>query len=263
MSEGSHYTFGDQGPAAERLRLLANLYRPLSASVLEQACATLDPAPPLAIDLGAGPGYTTELVAEVTQARVVIGYERSPAFCAQARARCDESMDFVELDVGARDLPIQNVDLGFCRFLLTHLPSPLETLRRWKKAWRPGGVMVFLEVERLSSIDPVLARYYRMIEGVQAQHGQVMSIGRNLEALVQKGGWVVFDSQAVDPGLPASAMATLHRPNLESVRKDPWVQDHFNPEEIDETAVGLERIGAETGKETPIDNLLRVVIARA
>ncbi len=263
MREGSHYTFGDQGPAAERLRRLASLYRPLSASVLEQACAIRDVAADLAIDLGAGPGYTTELVAEVTQARVVIGYERSPAFCAEARARCEGSLDFVELDVGAEDLPIQNVDLGFCRFLLTHLPNPLETLGRWKKALRPGGVMVFLEVERLSSSDPVLARYYRMIEGVQAEHGQAMSIGRTLEALVQKAGWRVVDSQAVDPCLPASAMATLHRPNLESVRKDPWVQGHFKPEEIDEIAVGLERIGAETGKGTPIDNVLRVVIARA
>jgi hypothetical protein len=43
----------------------------------------LNGAPELAIDLGAGPGHTTELLAEVTRARAVIGYERSPDFCAQ------------------------------------------------------------------------------------------------------------------------------------------------------------------------------------
>jgi hypothetical protein len=72
-------------------------------------------------------------------------------------------------------------------------------------------------------------------------------------------------SPALDPSpvIPASAMATLHRPNLESVRKDPWVQSHFRPEELDEIAVGLERIGAETGHDTSIEKFLRVVIARA
>lgn len=263
MSQKSHYTFGDQGPAAERLRRLAELYRPLSASALEQASAMLNGAPELAIDLGAGPGHTTELLAEVTRARAVIGYERSPDFCAQARARCEASVDFVEFDVGAKDLPIQKVDLGFCRFLLTHLPNPLETMRRWKKAFRLDGLMVFIEVERLSSSDPVLARYYQIIEGVQTEHGQAMSIGQSLESLTRKAGWIVVDSKTVDPGLPASAMATLHRPNLESVRKDPWVQSHFRPEELNEIAVGLERIGAETGDDTPIENFLRVVIARA
>ena len=263
MTEESHYTFGDQGPAAERLRRLAELYRPLSASALEQAAGMLNGAPELAIDLGAGPGHTTELLAEVTRARAVIGYERSPDFCAQARARCEGSVDFVEFDVGARDLPIQKVDLGFCRFLLTHLSNPLETMRRWKKAFRPDGVMVFIEVEHLSSRDPVLGRYYQIIEGVQAEHGQAMSIGQSLESLTQEAAWTVVASKTVDPGLPASAMATLHRPNLESVRKDPWVQGHFGPEELDEIALGLERIAAETGHGTPIENSIRVVIARA
>jgi hypothetical protein len=41
------------------------------------------------------------------------------------------------------------------------------------------------------------------------------------------------------------------------------VQSHFRPEELDEIAVGLERIGAETGHDTSIEKFLRVVIARA
>ena len=262
LSERSHYTFGDLGPAAERLRRLALLYQPVSRLVLEQACGLLDTQPDVAIDLGAGPGYTTELVAHVTQARVVVGYERSPVFCAHARARCGETIDFVELDVGTADLPIRDVDLGFCRFLLTHLANPVEVLGRWRKALRAGGVMVLLEVEHLSSSDPVLARYYQIIEGVQAQHGQAMSIGKNLDTMAAKAGWRAVDSRAVDPGLSASSMATLHLPNLETIRKEAWVKSQFSPEELAELAEGLERIGAETGEETSIDSVLRVVIAR-
>jgi len=262
VSDRSHYTFGDLGPAAERLRRLALLYQPVSSLVLEQACGLLDTQADVAIDLGAGPGYTTELVAHVTQARVVIGYERSPVFCAQARDRCGESIDFVELDVGAADLPIRDVDLGFCRFLLTHLANPVEALGRWRKALRAGGVMVLLEVERLFSSDPVLARYYEIVESVQAQHGQAMTIGKNLDSMVARAGWRAVDSRAVDPGLSASAMATLHRPNLETIRKEAWVKSHFSPEELSELAEGLERIGSEAGETTSVDSILRVVIAR-
>jgi type II secretory pathway component PulM len=166
------------------------------------------------------------------------------------------------LDVGTADLPIRDVDLGFCRFLLTHLANPVEVLGRWRKALRAGGVMVLLEVEHLSSSDPVLARYYQIIEGVQAQHGQAMSIGKNLDTMAAKAGWRAVDSRAVDPGLSASSMATLHLPNLETIRKEAWVKSQFSPEELAELAEGLERIGAETGEETSIDSVLRVVIAR-
>ena len=71
----SHYTLGDQGPAAERLRRLDELYRPRSADSLD-----------LAVDLDSGPGFTTKLVAEGTQAAQVIGFERSADFCSRPAA---------------------------------------------------------------------------------------------------------------------------------------------------------------------------------
>ncbi len=148
----------------------------------------------------------------------MIGYERSPAFCAQARERIRGAIDFIEADVDTTDLPIENVDLAFCRFLLTHLPDAVTTLRSWRRALRPGGVLVLIELERLTSSNPALARYYEIINGVQAQHGQQMYIGNALEGHAREAGWTILQSQAVAPGIPAAAMATLHRPNLEIVR---------------------------------------------
>jgi len=142
------------------------------------------------------------------------------------------------------------------------LANPVEALGRWRKALRAGGVMVLLEVERLFSSDPVLARYYEIVESVQAQHGQAMTIGKNLDSMVARAGWRAVDSRAVDPGLSASEMATLHRPNLETIRKEAWVKSHFSPEELSELAEGLERIGSEAGETTSVDSILRVVIAR-
>ena len=258
----SRYTFGDQGPAAERLRRLSNLYRPVSEAALQRARDGCGSHIGLAIDLGAGPGYTTELVAEVTGADRTIGYERSALFCEEARRRLPAEIEFVEQDVAAFDLPVKGVDLAFCRFLLTHLPDPVVTLKRWIGSLRPGGMLVLVELEKLSSSDPTLARYYEIIDGVQAQHGQQMYIGDSLEGFARDAGFAIFDSRRVEPAISAAGMATLHRPNLDNVRQHSWVKENFSDHEIDEVAAGLERIAQEVVGRTPIQNVLRIVVAQ-
>ena len=257
----SHYTFGDQGPAAERLRRLAALYRPGSVDALRQAMTKLGTKVGQAIDLGSGPGYTTEMVAETTGAIRTTGFERSADFCNQARSRASANVEFVEHDVSTANLPCNNVDLAFCRFLLTHLAEPVTALKRWRQALRPGGVLVLIEVERLGSTDPILARYYEIIHGVQSSHNQQMFIGDTLEGNARDAGFTILDSFATEPEISAASMATLHRPNLDNVRKDPWVAKNFESAEVDEIAAGLDRIAAEKDGHTPIENLLRVVLA--
>lgn len=62
--------------------------------------------------------------------------------------------------------------------------------------------------------------------------------------------------------ISAAAMASLHRPNLENVRRDPWVLEHFEASILDELAEGLTRLEARRDNRTPIDNSLRQIIAR-
>ena len=57
-------------------------------------------------------------------------------------------------------------------------------------------------------------------------------------------------------------MATLHRPNLDHVRQDAWVKENFSDHEIDKVAAGLERIAQEVVDRTPIQNVLRIVVAQ-
>ena len=77
------YTFGDSDRAAERLALLAEVFRPTTETFLR---ARGPAAPSLAVDLGAGPGHTTALLAEVLGPARTVAIERSPAFAARARA---------------------------------------------------------------------------------------------------------------------------------------------------------------------------------
>lgn len=261
-SRTAHYSFGDEGPASERLRRLAELYRPASAALLARARDQF-PAPiSLAIDLGAGPGHTTALVAEVTNAARTIGFERSPAFCEEARGRAGTGVEVIEHDVSAAALPCSAAELAFCRFLLTHLPQPVTALKNWRGAVRPGGLLVLEELERLRSSDPVLSRYYELIEGLQEHHGQRMYIGAHLEEFLQEAGFEIASSQILQAGISAASMASLHRRNLENVRKDSWAKERFGEADLDELAAGLGEIEAETDNRTPIDNALRQIIAR-
>ena len=153
------------------------------------------------------------------------------------------------------------MDLAFCRFLLTHLPEPIAALTAWRPSLRPGGALVLEELERLRSPDPVLSLYYEIIEGVQKSHGQEMFIGGRLRQYVEEAGFVVVEAKPVDAGVTAAAMASLHAPNLENVRRDPWVQERFGNDEIDELAAGLQGIAEEPAGSTAIENVLREVIA--
>lgn len=258
----AHYSFGDAGSASLRLRRLAELYAPVSAALLGRATNLLSTPVSLAIDLGAGPGHTTTLVAEITGAPRTLGFERSPLFCKEARGTARAGVDFIELDLCVTPLPCLQADLAFCRFLLTHLPEPVTALRGWRGALRPGGLLVVEEVEGLRSSDPVLNRYYELIEGLQRHHGQQMHIGPHLEEYLRAAGFEIASSETRPAGIPAASMASLHRHNLENVRRDPWTMQHFSEALLDELAAGLARIEHETDDRTSIDNSLRQVIAR-
>jgi trans-aconitate 2-methyltransferase len=77
------YAFGDSGPAARRLGLLADLFEPPSRAFLARVAG--DPVD-LAVDLGCGPGHSTRLVASVVGARRTLGLDQSGSFVGRAEA---------------------------------------------------------------------------------------------------------------------------------------------------------------------------------
>jgi ubiquinone/menaquinone biosynthesis C-methylase UbiE len=134
----------------------------------------------LALDLGSGIGATTALVRDVTNARRVVGYERSANFLGIAR-RDYPDLTFREIDVLSPDYPDREADLIYCRFLLTHLHRPLDVLATSVQHLRSGGRLLLEETAALSSPVPTLSRYYDLVEQLQAHHRQETLIGRGWE----------------------------------------------------------------------------------
>jgi SAM-dependent methyltransferase len=254
------YTFGDDDLAARRLDLLAQVYAPPTRALLARW------APPvvgLAVDLGCGPGHTTRLVHELTDAVRTVGIERSPAYAASARSYLADvpGAEVVEHDVTRSPLPVEGADLVFARFLLTHLSQPRRALEVWAEALAPGGRLVVQETARLVSRDPALGRYYELVAELQALHEQALDVGSQLPELAAAAGLTVEHAGRRPVAQRPAEMAALHVLNLRTWRHDP-LAGGFDDDELDALDEALVAI-ARGGPAEPVEQELGELVAAA
>src|SRR4051812_46214870 len=120
------YRFGDSEVAIDRLAIVAELFAPTTEAFVQRwwRDGTADQGSPASvIDLGCGPGFTTELLAAVCRPWALVGLDGSAAMVTAARARVPGA-SFAAHDVTAVPLPGAPADLVFARYLLAHLPDP-------------------------------------------------------------------------------------------------------------------------------------------
>jgi trans-aconitate 2-methyltransferase len=262
VTSREHYTFGDGDVAAERLRLLASVFAPSSAALLSRLSAR---APELALDLGCGPGYTTELVAEKLALARVIGLDQSSRLLEQAaRERGSERVSFAQADVSAPPFPAPLAGFLFSRFLLTHLRDPAAVVRAWAGSALPGATLVLEETAFMTGEHPTFPRYYGLVERMQAHYGQRMYIGRELDALCASSDWLVDSSEVVVAPLPAVHMARLHFLNLRTWSSDGFAQANYAADDLAELGVQLEQISSGAISAPPVScGIGQLVLRRA
>jgi trans-aconitate 2-methyltransferase len=258
MTRGS-YTFGDTRAASERLRRLAELYEPETRDLLAR-CGLHSPG--LAVDLGCGPGWTTQLVDEVLHPRRTVGLDASERFIEEACRKCGPNLEFHIHDVLQERFPVGSPDALFCRFLMTHLSNVGDALSTWSKAAAPGAILAIHETESLESENAALKRYYDLVGQLQAHYGQALHVGESLTPRVEENGWNVVESVRVALEKPASKMAELHLSNLRTWRHDKFAQDWFNAQEIDSLERSLAAIVSGDEDAGVVVNAARQIVAR-
>ncbi|HVW92370.1 MAG TPA: trans-aconitate 2-methyltransferase [Devosia sp.] len=92
-----------------------------------------------AIDMGCGPGNSTELIAARFPEADIIGLDSSPAMLAEARQRLPK-LRFETADA-ASWVPEGDVDLVFANAIYQWVPGHLEQLPKVLAALRPGAVL--------------------------------------------------------------------------------------------------------------------------
>jgi trans-aconitate 2-methyltransferase len=255
-----HLHLGDTATAADRLRYLAELFEPPTRDLL---CRWAPRNPEHAVDLGCGPGHSTQLVHEVTGARWTTGVDGSAAYVAQATGDAVDGVTFVEHDVTEIPLPVRPADLVFARYLLTHLSDPAGAVRGWASTLRPGGRPIVQETAGMTTTDPALGRYYELVADLQRHHGQDFTIGSRLRRLAAGSGLSVVHDAVRLFRPPVRAMARLHALNLRTWRTDAYARAAFDAGELDDLSQRLSQLAATAAPDATVDHTLGELVLEA
>jgi trans-aconitate 2-methyltransferase len=251
------YTFGTDGDAARRLETIARFFNPLAARLVAETA----PGPVgTALDLGCGPGFTTEMLRGALDCADVWGVDRSAAFLDMARERFG-ACRFVEHDVTTTPFPVR-ADVIYVRFVLTHLPGAVELVGRWVSELQPDGLIIIDEPDAIETEIPVFRRYLEVAEALVASQGGDLWVGRTLA----RGSYDadIVRNEVVELPVTNAEAAGWFRHNPRTVwEREPVVLDMVPPAERAAVADEMDRI-AESGESQPglSYSLRRLVLRR-
>lgn len=234
----SSYTFGDSTIAAQRLRILAEIFEPSSREFL---ASLVDRRPARIADLGCGPGCTTRLLAEVFPQAQIAGVDSSPGFVELAECTADSRVRFIEGDVSVR-LPGGPYDLVYARYLLPHLTDYRAAVLRWGQSLASSGLIASEENDWIETSQPALQTYFDMVTAMLADRGQRLDIGAELEAIDDWQPLNKISSELVPIRVPEPVAARMFVPNLEVFRQQPYIQKHHSDATINRLKADIQAI---------------------
>lgn len=218
------YLFKDTERAARRLHIVADVFASSSRSFLQTVIGT---TPEVAIDLGCGPGYTTRLLAEVTQCTQAIGIDSSEYFLSLAKHNAPAHLSFVLHDVTEIPFPTEAGDLIFSRLLLTHIQDPLSVLQRWGTQLRSQGFLLVEEVEWIQTEHPLLRQYLEIQAILLRQQMNELYIGSRLQQQQVDDGLRCCLSRVYHVPVSTTQAATMFSMNLPSWKHHPFIQQQY------------------------------------
>ena len=173
MSE--KYTFGTTESAASRLEEIAKFFNPLARKFIRQYIKV-----PISsvIDLGCGPGFTTDMLYQATHCPTIYGFDTSANFLKRASARF-KRLSFIKHDVTQVPFPVQ-AEFMYVRFLLSHLKDVVELVNLWITQLLANGKLIIEELEGVDTEVNVFKEYLRINCGLIAAQGASLYIGNVL-----------------------------------------------------------------------------------
>jgi SAM-dependent methyltransferase len=150
------YALGHSEDELDRLRTQAQLIDPITRRFFHEAGVS----PGMRVlDVGCGAGDTSVLVAEmVGDCGEVVGVDRAPAAIAAARAKGKGRRNLRFLEGDPADMVFERFfDAVVGRYVLMFQRHPATMLRRLAAQLKPGGLLVFheLDYEGISSSPPL------------------------------------------------------------------------------------------------------------
>ena len=198
-SFGDDYILSSGPDGHDRLRLLGAIHDPYTRRLLLGAGLGRGMS---FVEFGCGLGSVCRWVA--SQGATAIGIDLSAArIDAAAGLARDEAVTGIEFNVGDvynGDPRSREVDLVYCRFLLSHLSEPVEAMRTMTACLKRGGLLVCEEPDlRTISTEPHTKDYASVVNAifeVANLRRQDYRLGRRLALHAQELGLRVRHSDA-------------------------------------------------------------------
>lgn len=250
------YLFGDTDLAAERLKVLAEVFAPCSRGLLEDwGGGEVE----LGVDLGCGPGCTTHMLAETTGCARTVGLDRSEHFLNLARGTATDRVGFELHDVTA-PFPVGPADRVYCRFLLTHLADPAAAVARWATQLRPGGRMLLEEVDWIRTENGTFRTYLGIVEAMLADRSCTLNVGPVLDGLPTPEGLRRCDSRVGELPVATADAATMFHLNFQTWKDNPFVRTHYSPVLLHQVEDMLHLLAAGADQQPTIEWGLRQMV---
>lgn len=196
MTTGSYQFEALENTEFQTQRLLqqAQAVRGLEANLLRNA--GIQPAHDV-LEVGSGPGFVTDLLAELAPQGSVHALEPSPTLLAQIERNVTHKPAkglFVHQGYGnAIPLPDQSVDFSYARFVLQHVPQPQSVVADVFRVTRAGGRFCVVDSDDgLVLFHPEESRVSRLLadaQAAQASQGGDRFVGRKLQDLLRQAGF--------------------------------------------------------------------------
>jgi SAM-dependent methyltransferase len=230
------YTFGTSKAAADRLEEIASFFNPLSAHFISRHVKRPVAS---AVDLGCGPGFSTDMLSAATDCPNVCGLDSSAGFIEEA-ARRFKRCTFVEHDVTQTPFPVRG-DVTYSRFLLSHLAHALELVNLWTAELPNGGKLIIEELEDIHTDAAVFREYLDINDALIASLGASLYVGGIL-------GGGSYDADVLHNECAAIAVSNCHAatwflPNAVTVwEEEPFILENTTAEWRKEVSAELRTI---------------------
>lgn len=227
MNSGTdmRYTFGHTVNAAERLRRIAEFFNPLAINFIHE---NLLKNYSRVVDLGCGPGYTTDMLAKATGATGIFGIDISDYFIELGKKKYPD-YNFIQGDVTNLDAS-SKYDMMYCRFLLSHLKDIPMLFKNWITVLNPGGIICIDELEAIFTEIPVFNRYLEINNALIHSQGAELFIGKHLDNYLN--GYKIQINQSDIIPVPDSIAAGWFYPNTIGIWKtEEFVQNFAGKDE--------------------------------
>jgi trans-aconitate 2-methyltransferase len=245
------YTFGNTEIAARRLESIAAFFNPLAERFI---AAFLRGSPRVALDLGCGPGFTTDMLARACRAQTVCGMDNSPAFLDMARKKYPQHQ-FIQHDVTVTPFPVR-ADVAYVRFLLSHLADPAAVVNRWLGELAPGGLLFIEELEDIHTTVAVFRQYLDGNVALLRQQGAELFVGRTISQATYAAETLC--NRTVLLPVPNAVAAGWFLPNVQTIwRRDPTVEALIPAAQRTQIADELQRLAASHDDKSDITWCMR------